>query len=264
MSVAFHSDGRRIGNDADRRVPANRGPVPARRRPSRATEVQEAVKDIILRRGLSAGDPLPTESELMEELGIGRNSVREALKVLQAVGIVDIRHGFGMFVGRMSLNGFVDELAFHSRITMQDERSHLGHLIEIREVLESGLVLRLIESREAADLPVLLAPIRDVIEHMQAEALVGVISPETDRMFHDLLYRPLRNPLVGQLLGAFWQVYHQLRDDLGTPDETPADVARTHRDIYWAVLAADRAAAAAAMRDHFAGVRSRLARLGRG
>ncbi|WP_345635965.1 FadR/GntR family transcriptional regulator [Rugosimonospora acidiphila] len=249
--------------------PAGRVPVAARRR-SRATEVQEAVKDIILQRGLVTGDALPTESELMEELGIGRNSVREALKVLQAVGIVEIRHGFGMFVGRMSLNGFVDELAFHSRITMQDERNHLGHLIEIREVLESGLVLRLIDGREGVDgdegldLPTLLTPIREVIERMQAEAAVDVVSPETDRLFHDLLYRPLGNPLVGQLLGAFWEVYHQLRDDLGTPDETPVDVARTHRDIYWAVLAGDRVAATAAMRDHFAGVRARLARLGRG
>jgi DNA-binding FadR family transcriptional regulator len=263
MSVTFDPDGRRIGNDANRRA-ANQAPRAGRRRPSRATEVQEAVKDIILRRGLTTGDPLPTESELMDELGIGRNSVREALKVLQAVGIVDIRHGFGMFVGRMSLNGFVDELAFHSRITLQGERNHLGNLIEIREVLESGLVLRLIERHEGADLSELLAPIREVIEDMQAEALVGAISPETDRLFHDLLYRPLRNPLVGQLLGAFWQVYHELRDDLGTPDESPTDVLRTHQEIYRAVLAGDGTAATAAMRDHFAGVRSRLTRLSRG
>jgi DNA-binding FadR family transcriptional regulator len=257
--------------DGRRHLAEPAAPAPARsRRLSRALEVQEAVKEIIVRRGLTAGDPLPTESELMQELDIGRNSIREALKALQAVGIVDIRHGFGMFVGQMSLNGLVDELAFHSRITMQDERSQLGHLIEIREVLESGLVLRLIDGREGVDgnegldLPTLLAPIREVIEQMQAEAAVDVVSPETDRRFHDLLYRPLGNPLVGQLLGAFWEVYHQLRDDLGTPDETPTDVARTHRDIYWAVLAGDRVAATAAMRDHFAGVRVRLARLGRG
>src|SRR5262245_55828127 len=104
-----------------------------RRRPSRAVEIQEAVKGIILERRLAAGDPLPTESELIEALGVGRNAVREALKALQAVGIVDIRHGFGMFVGRMSLAGLVDELAFHSRISLADGRSHLGHLIEIRE-----------------------------------------------------------------------------------------------------------------------------------
>jgi DNA-binding FadR family transcriptional regulator len=232
-------------------------PGAARRRRSRALEVQDEVKELILRRRLAAGDPLPTESELVEELGVGRNAVREALKALQAVGIVDIRHGFGMFVGRMSLNGLVDELAFHSRITMGDERSHLGHLIEIREALESGLVQLLIDHHPAADFHL----VDEVMARMEAEARVGVVPPETDRLFHDVLYRPLGNPLVGQLLGAFWDVYHQLRDELGEPDESPEDLARRHRDIHNAVIAGDRAAATAAMRAHFAGVRARLARI---
>jgi DNA-binding FadR family transcriptional regulator len=100
-----------------------------------------------------------------------------------------------------------------------------------------------------------------VMAQMEAEAAAGEVSPETDRLFHDVLYRPLGNPLVGQLLGAFWDVYHRLRDDIGRPDETPADVARRHRDIYAAVVAGDRDAAATAMRAHFDGVRSRLARM---
>ncbi|MFI7146037.1 FadR/GntR family transcriptional regulator [Nonomuraea sp. NPDC050022] len=228
-----------------------------RPRPSRAVEAQEGVKELILRRGLVAGDPLPTETELMEELQVSRNSVREALKALQAVGIVDIRHGFGMFVGRMSLAGLVDELAFHSRITLQDGKSHLTHLTEIREILEAGLVQRLIDLGSEAD----LTPVADVMARMESEALVGDVSPETDRLFHDLLYRPLGNPLVSQLLGAFWDVYHQLRDQLGTPDEPPADVAKRHRDIYTAVQAGDKTAAVAAVFAHFDGVRNRLARL---
>jgi DNA-binding FadR family transcriptional regulator len=231
--------------------------VPRPARPSRAVEAQEGVKDLIVRRGMVAGDPLPTESELMEELQVSRNSIREALKALQAVGIVDIRHGFGMFVGRMSLAGLVDELAFHSRITLQNGKNHLGHLVEIREILESGLVERLIELGDEAD----LTPIADVIARMEAEALAGPVSPETDRLFHDLLYRPLGNPLVSQLLGAFWDVYYQLRDRLGAPDEPPGDVVKRHRDIYTAVLAGDRAAAVAAVHAHFLGVRNRVARI---
>ncbi|MFC4122508.1 FadR/GntR family transcriptional regulator [Nonomuraea zeae] len=231
--------------------------VPRPARPSRAVEAQEGVKDLIVRRGLVAGDPLPTESELMEELQVSRNSVREALKALQAVGIVDIRHGFGMFVGRMSLSGLVDELAFHSRITLQNGMNHLVHLIEIREILESGLVERLIELGREVD----LKAVADVIARMEAEAQAGMVSPETDRLFHDLLYRPLGNPLVSQLLGAFWDVYHQLRDRLGEPDEPPGDVVKRHRDIYTAVLAGDRDAAVAAVHAHFEGVRNRVARI---
>lgn len=233
------------------------------RRLSRSLEVQEAVKEIIVRRGLTSGDPLPTETELMQELDIGRNSIREALKALQAVGIVDIRHGFGMFVGEMSLNGLVDELAFHSRIAPQDEPSHLAYLTEIREVLENGLAARLID-RHGDDLLDLLDPVREVIAQMEAEAQVGAVAPETDRRFHDLLYRPLGNPLVSRLLGAFWQVYYELSEELGAPDESPSYVALKHRDIYTAVIAKDRAAVEAAMSAHFAGIRTRLARIQRG
>ena len=208
--------------------------VPRPARPSRAAEAQEGVKDLIVRRGLVAGDPL-----------------------LQAVGIVDIRHGFGMFVGRMSLAGLVNELTFHSRITLQNGANHLAHLIEIREILESGLVERLIELGPEVD----LAPVAAVMARMETEAEAGPVSPETDRLFHDLLYRPLGNPLVSQLLGAFWDVYYQLRDALGAPDEPSADVAKRHRDIYTAVLAGDRAAAVAAVHAHFEGVRNRVAKI---
>jgi len=225
-------------------------------RPSRAAEVQRAVKEIILARRLNTGDPLPTETELMEQLGISRNSIREALKALQAIGIVEIRHGFGMFVGRMSLTGLVDELTFHSRMSLQEERNQLGYLIEIRELLEVGLVGQLIDRGPDLD----LSAVEAVLERMEDEARSGQVSPETDRLFHDVLFRPLGNPLVGQLLGAFWDVFHQLRDDLGPPSESPDEVARRHRDIHTAVVGGDRAAAAAAVRAHFDGVRNRLAR----
>src|SRR3954471_12964739 len=165
MSELFPASSRPGGRPSSRRT---------RPRPSRAVEVQAAVKDLILERRLAAGDPLPTETELMEELGVGRNAVREALKALQAVGIVDIRHGFGMFVGRMSLTGLVDELAFHGRITAGDRTGHLGHLIEIREALESGLVQLLIDGRPEPD----CGPVDEVLALMEAEAEAGLVSPE--------------------------------------------------------------------------------------
>ena len=52
----------------------------------------------ISRKELSVGDRLPPERELAEQLGVGRNSLREALKVLEAMGVVEIRHGSGIFL----------------------------------------------------------------------------------------------------------------------------------------------------------------------
>lgn len=227
---------------------------PAQVRVSRSEQLQQTIKDLIVQRGLSAGDPLPTEFDLVDELGVSRNSLREALKGLQAVGIVEIRHGFGMYVGRMSLGALVDELAFHSRITMQHDHRDLANVIYLREVLESGLVLRLIEEQAGAD----HSEVAAVVEQMDAEARDGFVAPETDRQFHAVLYRPLGNPLVPQLLGAFWDVYFQLKDGLGPMTEAAESVARRHRDVYLAVIAGDGDAAQSAMTAHFDGVRGRL------
>ncbi len=224
---------------------------------SRSAQLQQQIKALILDNGLSAGDPLPTEFDLVEELGVGRNSLREALQALQAVGIVEIRHGFGMYVGRMSLGALVDELTFHSRITLQDSGNDVRHLIDIRQTLEIGLVQRVADLYPHADLSAVAA----VVEQMDADAARGAVPPETDRLFHEVLYQPLGNPMVAQLLGAFWDVYFRLQDVLGPTDTAAADTVRRHRDIYQAVKNGDRDAAAEAMARHFDGVMARIAAL---
>ena len=65
---------------------------------ARLRALQAGIIELILERELEPGDPLPTENELAALLGIGRNTLRETLKVLQALGVIEIRHGFGMFV----------------------------------------------------------------------------------------------------------------------------------------------------------------------
>lgn len=223
-------------------------------RNSRTEEVQQRVKQLIFERGLAVGDPMPTEFELVEELDVSRNSLREALKALQAVGIVEIRHGFGMYVGSMSLGALVDELTFHARISKRQGRDDLAHLVDIREILERGLIDQVIDRGLNSGTPEL----DEVMRRMEAEADAGQVTPETDRLFHELLYRPLANPIVNQLLGAFWDVYRTLQHDLAPVVQEAHDVAERHRDIYEALRAGDRSAAAAAMAAHFRGIRDRL------
>ncbi|WP_051266746.1 FadR/GntR family transcriptional regulator [Nakamurella lactea] len=225
-------------------------------RKSRSDQVQEQIKELILDDKLRAGDPMPTELELVEQLDISRNSLREALKALEAVGIIEIRHGFGMYVGQISLGALADELTFHHRIRLAGGFDELGSLIQIRELLECGLLEVLITGHPDAD----LSEVAAVIETMSTDAESGPVRPQTDRRFHELLYTALDNPLVAPLLGAFWDVYHRVQDDLPfAVDEKPADTVRRHRDIYQAVLDADLPAATAAMRRHFDGVRERIA-----
>jgi DNA-binding FadR family transcriptional regulator len=72
-----------------------------RMRPGAALE--ERIIELVHERGLVPGAAMPTEPQLMKLLGASRNSVREAIRALQALGIVDIRHGYGTFVGQALL-----------------------------------------------------------------------------------------------------------------------------------------------------------------
>src|SRR5690606_5758741 len=74
--------------------------------------IYEEIKGLILRSGLKPGDPIPTEAELCQVLGVSRSSVREAVRTLATLDIVEVRHGHGTVVGQMSLAPLVETLVF--------------------------------------------------------------------------------------------------------------------------------------------------------
>src|SRR5258708_3137318 len=61
-------------------------------------QIQEEIKSYVIRNDLRPGDALPSEGDLARQLGIGRNSVREAVKSLEVLGILEARAGSGLFV----------------------------------------------------------------------------------------------------------------------------------------------------------------------
>lgn len=216
--------------------------------------IQERIKRIILDRHLRSGDPLPTEADLTRDLGVGRNSVREAIKALQTLGVVEIRHGLGTFVGNFSLDPLVDGLTLRILISVGRDTRTVHELLDVRQVLETGLVIRVTGLHTAEELDELDA----LVTAMEAQADRGEIFPEEDRRFHEALYRPLHNELLGQLLQVFWQVFHTVRAELPGEPGPPSRSAERHRRILDALLARDGAAAAAAMDEHFNGIRGWL------
>lgn len=223
-------------------------------RSSLVLEVQESIKELIFEQELKPGDSLPTEHELAEKLGVSRNSLREALKVLEATGIVVIRRGFGMFVGEMSLQALVSELVFHARLSALNGTKELRDLVDLRETLESSLVRRVASQLSPRD----LEKIGEALAAMEAAADAGAFSPESDKLFHEALYQPLDNPFISQLLSAFWVILSLLEEHLPASSESAKAVAAQHRAIYSAFAEADADAAERAMVLHFSGIKARL------
>ncbi len=221
--------------------------------------IQEYIKEYIISHHLKHGDPLPSEGEIAEQLAASRNAVREAVKALQALSIVETRHGQGTFVGDFSLNALVAGLTFRIRLTADENLRTVRELLEIRQVLECGLVAHLPGLVTASH----LAELHMLVNRMEERAAQGETFPEEDRAFHEVLYRPLDNSLVIQLLQAFWEIYHVVGPELPVAEEHPRVTAAAHRRILETLEANDKDAAIVAMAAHFAGLQGRIAGLER-
>ncbi|MGW0536635.1 FadR/GntR family transcriptional regulator [Streptomyces sp. NPDC003032] len=221
-----------------------------------ARDIQERIKKLIIDSRLPSGASLPTEPELMERLGVSRNSVREALKALQAMGIVEIRHGFGTYVGPMSVAPMIEGLAFRTVAGHYRGEDSLLQLLELREAVETGLIARLAGRVPETD----LAELDALVDRMDAEAASaeGAVRAETDRAFHAALYRGLGNSLLGEVLEAFWDAFHKVRTDLVDVPQDPRITCRQHREILAAVRSGDALRAERAIREHFGNIRTRL------
>lgn len=225
-------------------------------RPLLQEQVRSMLTDYIVEHGLGPGDPLPTEQELMREFGVGRNVLREGLKALQALGIVEVRHGYGTFVGNAGLAALERGLHFRASLSLRSGLGELRDLLDVREALEVGLAARVVAALDDAQ----LAALDEIVAGMQRAAAAGEYFPELDWRFHETLYAPLRNTLVIDLLRVFWRVFGEVEAQLPGARYTPATAAGWHGAILAALRQRDADATDRAIRAHFADIRERLDR----
>lgn len=212
--------------------------------------VQDRIVALIHERQLAPGSLLPAEPRLMDVLDASRNSVREALRALQALGIVEIRHGHGTFVSAGSLSALAPSLAYQLRSRPAHDLGAVHDLIEVREVIETGLIGTVAER----------GPVDDQLSALDRLVEAMADDPGADRAFHALLYQGTGNQIVLQLIGLFWDSYHAVEDLLGAPEGPLADIIDNHRQIVAALRDADPEAARTAMRVHFTDIRQRVNR----
>ncbi|PMC76988.1 MULTISPECIES: FadR/GntR family transcriptional regulator [unclassified Brachybacterium] len=220
------------------------------RRPSASDTAAEMIRDLIVQRGLRPGDLLPTEVELVEELAVSRSSVREAIRKLDALDIVDVRHGHGTFVGAVSLRPLVDSVTFRSRIDARGALTTLEDIVEVRRALDVGYGRQVVEALAGTHHEDLHGLVAEMVEHAER----GEPFPQQDRAFHAaLMERATGNRLGEHLLSAFWDLHTDLVQLLQVP--VPARIQRTaeaHGEMLRAAEAGDLPAYLAAVDEHYA------------
>lgn len=225
-----------------------RAKTAAQTRMTRARTTMEAVKELIVTHQLQPGDPLPTEAELIAQLGVSRSSVREALRQLQALEIVEVKHGSGAFVGSLSMQPFIQAMMLRYWID-PDSVEALRQLISLRKILDHGIACELVAVFQGTDNPEL----HRIVDAMEKKALKGRSFAKEDIAFHSGLLSRLNNLLVQQIVAAMWEIHTQVADSLA---ESPTDLivrtAQAHRDILHALEAGDIDAYMEAVNQHYA------------
>ncbi|AMR04734.1 MULTISPECIES: FadR/GntR family transcriptional regulator [Bacillus] len=99
-------------------------------------EIVKKIRSIMEEDGLVAGDRLPSERELSSRLNVGRSSVREALRALELVGLIETRRGEGTFIRNFYDNGLVQLIA---PFLLQDEKT-IRDLLQTKRLLEKDMI----------------------------------------------------------------------------------------------------------------------------
>jgi GntR family transcriptional repressor for pyruvate dehydrogenase complex len=211
-------------------------------RPTIAEEIVERITTYILDESLKPGVKLPSERELMTRLSVGRSSLREAIKTLGAIGIVEVRVGEGMFVGHGQTSLLTKPLAWGLLI---GEHS-LREVIEARRLIEVELVT--LAAQRATDDD--LADIGVEVDAMAACLDDTGDFVNHDHAFHLAIARAAHNSVLFHVLDTLRHIVRALIYQIyATVSDTEPGYLE-HREIFDALRARDAETARATMATH--------------
>jgi GntR family transcriptional repressor for pyruvate dehydrogenase complex len=194
----------------------------------RVRSVKSALAEFIARSKLAPGDRLPTERQMTERLAVGRSTVREVIRQLQAMGIVESRKGSGTYLLRQ-----ISADAIHVPLTINATslRDRLLQTLDVRRGLEIEASSLAAQRRTDEDLHSIAAK----LEEMERVHLDNGTAGREDLAFHLAIYDATQNPMFRQLLE---QIREAFRCFFDKPFDRPDFARRSfpfHRKLYEAI-----------------------------
>lgn len=203
--------------------------------------VAEQIKDLIHKGSFPPGSRLPGERDLAEKLGVSRVTVREAEIALEAVGLLDIRVGSGVYVLRQTAES-VQQMPDVSAFELTEARSAF-------EAEGAALAAATITDSE-------LDALDEIVRQMEAESDPDApLAEDADKAFHLAIARATKNNAIVETVERLWRIRTEKPDIRRAYDSIcgrhPEMRLKEHRDIAVALRKRDPAAARKAMRTHF-------------
>jgi GntR family transcriptional repressor for pyruvate dehydrogenase complex len=216
------------------------------REPTLPDKVTRLLLDRVMNGTLPSGTKLPSERELADQLGVSRTVVREAVRTLQAKGVLDVRSGGGARIAELDASLVGEPMKLYIRASGALGGGAYDDLNEVRHTLEVRLAVLACAAATDDDL--------DRLRAAHAAFVAGVGDVETasrcDVAFHRTIAEITHNRLYVVLLDAIGDVLLDIRRSaLRAPENTALAVAQ-HGAILDAVVARDADAAREAMHRH--------------
>jgi GntR family transcriptional repressor for pyruvate dehydrogenase complex len=208
--------------------------------PSIPEVVLEEIQRLISEGELRPGDRLPSETELAERFGVGRSSIREAMRVLHLLGVIEVIQGKGTFVRQP---GILPLMIDWSRIA---QMGIIAEVMEARQFIEILLAQLAAERATEEDIEALGATLereRGSTADLEADAQAGVD-------FHMALADAVHNRVLALMYRTIHDLFLETARRMRATPETARDRLQDHERIFQAIQARDPEAAAQAMREH--------------
>ena len=204
-------------------------------------EVAKQIEQVILKK-LSPGDKLPAERELAEMLGVSRSSIRDAIRRLEMVGLVEPRQGAGTVVREVSNEALVSPLTN----VIAHKRQLVGELMDFRKMLEPPMAARAATHGSPEE----IRRMEEILRRQDAKVRGGQLAVEEDSEFHYAIALASGNSVVVKVMDVVMDLLRETRSrslqSAGRPQKSLAG----HRKILSAIKRHDGAAAEMAMLQH--------------
>ncbi len=205
-------------------------------------DIVQRLLTLIRERELHPGEKLPPERELAGLMGVSRPSLREALRALSIMNVLEIRQGDGAYVSSLEPNLLMAHLDFVFALT----DSTFLELFEARKILEPGIVAMAATRINAVELEQLEACYHQSLDHLEDRAQFVA----ADITLHDLIAQAAKNSILERFMAGLRQLGQVSRQRTVERPGVPQQSVQDHRAIIDALHERDPMAASQAMRRH--------------
>lgn len=206
------------------------------------TNIVEQIKKMIVDGELTPGERLPSERELAESLTVSRTSVREALRILESMDLIECRSGDGNFVAEVTMDSLAKSIAWRIPLI----RGTVTELFEVRKIIEPGIVRIAAERANDED----IKKMQKILNKQKKLVEKGKSIFDLDNEFHYAIAEASKNTVIMKMIDMIITLQKETKGSKIEVGERPRHSLQSHSNIFSYLKIKDKERARKAMLTH--------------